>query len=465
MSLAETAREASRTPAFKFIIVCVLTLALTVPLVFVYLLVYEREVNAKRAISSVSQMWAGRQTVSGPYIVVPIEKTRDITRNGVTTTQTVRSTAAFLPEDLKVTGDVGSSVRKRGIFSVPVYRSNIGFRGRFVPPAWQRIAGEADRVLWSQAELVVLVSDVRGIKRTAEIRIDEASTKFRAGAGLRGAGVPGIHVPISEAQAKSGFAFAFDLVLSGSDELQFVPAGGETRVELKSDWPHPSFKGRFLPEARTVGESGFTASWIIPRLARGQGQEIEIANLNRLRSFQAFGVDLFQPVRFYSLAQRALKYALGFIAIAFLAVFVMEIQSRQRVHWIQYLFVGLALIIFYVLLVGTAEHVGFDFGYAGAAIATTLLIGIYFGAVTASRAYGVTMCVILGLIYALLYLLLRLEDFALLVGSIAAFLLMATVMFATRNVDWSRGGLVNIGLGEASDRGQDGPIESSSPTR
>ena len=160
----------------------------------------------------------------------------------------------------------------------------------------------------------------------------------------------------------------------------------------------------------------------------------------------AFGIDFIQPVHFYRLAERALKYALGFIGIVFLAVFVIEIQSKRRVHWIQYLFVGLALVIFYLVLIGTAEHIGFEFGYLAAAVATSALIGTYFGIVVKSRLRGACLGVLVTGIYGLLYLLLRIEDYAMLIGSLAAFCLLATVMFATRNVDWSTGSIDTSGM-------------------
>ncbi len=437
MSFVDAARDTMRSPAFKFLIVLALILALTIPLLFVYALVWEREQFAKKAATGISQTWANRQTVSGPYLIVPTETSRQVTTKSGSETRITRGRVAFLPEVLKVTGDIQTEIRSRGIFDVPVYRSQVGISGRFLPPDWQRVAANVDRLLWAEAELVVLISDVRGIKSTASISIGGSDRKFRAGSGLSGGGTAGIHVPVSEATVKAGFPFAFDLALNGSKGLSFVPAGGETDVKIKSNWPHPSFGGQFLPDARDIADTGFSANWKIPRLARGQGQELALNSLSQLRQFQSFGVELFQPVRFYSLAQRALKYALGFIAIAFLAVFVIEIQSRQRVHWIQYLFAGLALIIFYVLLVGTAEHIGFDAGYGLAAFATTTLIGTYFGTVTRSARRGAIVFGVLALIYGLLFLLLRLEDYALLVGSIAAFSLIAIVMFATRNVDWS----------------------------
>ena len=442
MSITDSLRRLVNSPGFKFILVMVLILVLTVPLLFVYLMVSERQSYARRAQAEVGQMWSRAQTVRGPFIVVPTTRTEELqTKDGIRK-QLRRAYAIFLPEILNVTSDIRSERRRRGIFSVPVYRSTISFTGKFVQPITTAFDQSDTTLNWNEAVLVLTVADVRGIKKTAELKIgtgpDATSHRFRAGTGLNVA--TGIHVPITEGQAKTGFDFTFDLPLNGSRKMHFIPAGGETEVKIKSDWPHPSFTGAYLPDKRTVSETGFSATWTIPRLARGYGQTLHQNTIARLMNTKAFGVQLFQPVRFYSLAERALKYALGFVAIAFLAVFVMEIQSRRRVHWIQYLFVGLALIIFYLVLIGTAEHIGFDMGYLGAATATSALIGTYVGSVMRSLPRGAAVAGVLIIIYGLLYLLLRIEDYAMLIGSLAAFALLATVMFATRDVDWSRGG-------------------------
>ncbi len=442
MNIVESLHRLVSSPAFKFILVIVLILALAVPLLFVALLVAERESYARQATAEVGHMWGGAQTVRGPVIMVPTTRVREVrTKDGVER-QSVREYAAFLPEDLTITSDVATENRQRGIFNVPVYRSAIRFAGRFIKPETRPFEQNETTLHWQQAVMVVTLDDVRGIKRTAEITFDGGAqtAKFRAGTGIGDDDrVQGIHVPVSPEQAQQGFAFTFDLDLNGSSRLKFIPAGGETQVSTKADWPHPSFTGAFLPEQRSVTDSGFSATWKVPRLARGIGQTIKLGRVTHLMGSKAFGVDLFQPVRFYSLASRAMKYAIGFIGIIFLAVFVMEIQSRKRVHWIQYLFVGLALVIFYLVLIGTAEHIGFDLGYLAAAVATSTLVGTYFGAVVKQATRGLTLALILGAIYALLYLLLRVEDYAMLIGSLAAFGLLGLVMFATRNVDWSLG--------------------------
>ncbi|MGF1650948.1 MAG: cell envelope integrity protein CreD [Hyphomicrobiaceae bacterium] len=437
MTLVDSLRQAIHSPAFKFIVVLFLILTLTIPLLFVWALVYERQRYAEAAAAEIGASWGGAQTLSGPYIIVPTERDQEVVRGSETAVQTLRSFAIFLPEILDVEGRMTTETRARGIFEVPVYRSQITFKGRFDPLDLKAVQANVSRLLWDEAAMILLVQDVRGIKATAQIVVGGNTRAFRAGSGPVLDQAPGIHVPVSEAEARSGFSFAFELPINGSTHLRLVPAGGETGVRLASDWPHPSFDGSFLPERRSVQPAGFEAEWQIPRLARGLGQIRQQAHIGDLATQMAFGVRLHQPVWFYSLAERALKYAVGFIAVAFFAVFVMEIQTARRVHWIQYVFVGLALVVFYVLLTGTSEHIGFDLGYAVAALATTALIASYFGMVVGSFARGAVLFGVLGTIYALLYLLLRLEDYALLVGSVAAFALIAIVMFATRGVDWS----------------------------
>jgi inner membrane protein len=422
MNIVDSIHRSVNSPAFKFILVIVLILALTIPLLFVALLVGERESFARQARSEVGRMWGSAQTVRGPYLIVPTSRVREVRTKAGVEQQTIREFAAFLPEELKVSSQVATENRKRGIFNVPVYRSTIRFEGRFIEPLIRGFEQTETKLHWPEAVLVMTLDDVRGIKQTAELMFPggAAGARFRAGVGVdENSRIQGIHVPISSEAAQSGFKFTFDLALNGSSQIQFIPAGGETEVSIRSDWPHPSFTGAFLPDAREISDAGFSATWKVPRLARGIGQTI----------------------RFYSLAERALKYALGFIGIIFLAVFVMEMKSRKRVHWIQYLFVGLALVIFYLVLIGTAEHIGFDLGYLAAAIATSVLVGSYFGTVVGKVSSGASLAAILGVIYALLFLLLRVEDYAMLIGSLAAFALLALVMFATRNVNWSKGSL------------------------
>jgi inner membrane protein len=209
---------------------------------------------------------------------------------------------------------------------------------------------------------------------------------------------------------------------------------------MTSDWPHPSFSGAFLPVDRSVRVDGFAASWRVPHLARSvpQAWSLATANLDRLRPYQ-FGVQLIQPVDFYGLVTRAAKYGVLFLSLAFMAVFVLELLSGRRVHAVQYLFAGLAMVFFYVLLLSFAEQIGFAPAYAVAAAASGGMLSLYFGKILASRSRGAIMFAVLLTLYGLLYLILNLEDYALLAGAILGFVALTTIMFATLRVDWSGG--------------------------
>ncbi len=449
MSILVALERTLRSPAFKLVVVLAVMLALTIPLLFVFLLIKDRASTARVAVNEVGALWGGQQFVSGPYLVIPTESdvtvtNRQMSAGSVTEnnrTETQRRYAVFLPERLDIKAEVATEERARGIFRVPVYRSQWTFQGRFAAPDLSAIVKTTDRVLWAEAAIVMLIGDVRGIRNAAILNLSALGERaFEPGAGRVGLGsnaFGAMHVPVREDTVASGADFSFDLVLNGSQSAQVSPAGGETRVAMTSDWPHPSFQGAFLPEGRQIDADGFSANWRITKLARGSGQIRHLTNLAQLSRAQAFGVRLHQPVWFYSLAERALKYALGFIGAIFFTVFILEMRSGQRVHWVQYLFVGTALLLFYVLLTGTAEHIGFDRGYALAGTATAVLVATYCGAVMASVGRGVMMFVILAAIYGLLYLLLRLEDYALLVGAVMSFALLAIIMFATRSIDWS----------------------------
>jgi inner membrane protein len=303
-------------------------------------------------------------------------------------------------------------------------------------------------VRWRDAAFVLGLSGVAGLKEAAVLKIAGApDIAFAPSVGFPSTHLTGIHAklaggggtpPPDRDQPPQPFAFTVDLSFNGSVSLSVAPVARETRVSLGSDWPHPSFAGAFLPDERQVTAAGFTAMWRIPHLARSVPEAWSLAEggLERLQPF-AFGVNMIDPVDFYSLVNRAAKYGIMFVALAFMAVFCLELASGRRVHPVQYLFTGLALVLFYVLLLSLAEHLGFARAYVIAAVATGTMLAVYVGAVMSSLARGLMMLVVFAATYAMLYLILQLEDYALLAGAILGFLALTGVMFGTLRVDWS----------------------------
>jgi inner membrane protein len=440
-------RRGLRSPAFKFLLVCFLILLLLVPLLLVSALVWEREMRAQAVRGEVGQTWWPEQHVLGPFLVVPYTVRIQTMQGDTRIEQLVERRAVFTPEMLQVAGRADTKTLHRSIFEIPVYGARLKLSGSFAVPAIADVAADVAGVRWRDALFVLGLSGVSGLKEAAALSIDgvAAPVPFAPSIGFPtgSVNVNGIHaklgavVPDPE-QPPRAFAFSVDLVFNGSIALSVAPVARETQVSLTSDWPHPSFFGGFLPDDRQVTASGFTAAWKVPHLARSvpESWSLNVQGLERLQPY-AFGVRMIAPVDFYSLVNRAVKYGIQFLVLGFMAVLCLELMSKRRVHPVQYLFTGIALVFFYVLLLSLAEHVGFAPAYLAASVATGLMLAVYVGAAFGTWVKGLVMLVVLAAIYAVLYLVLQLEDYALLAGAILGFVALTVVMFVTLRVDWS----------------------------
>jgi inner membrane protein len=441
-----------RTSAMaRLLVMALLLMGLLIPLEMVKSVVGERAARRDAVVQEVSVTWGGPQTIGGPVLVVPYRSTFT-NRDGKQ--QEVIARASFLPELLEVIGTVEPEVRKRGLFKVVVYRAHLKISGRFVRPDMSTITSRPVEALWGEATLNVGVADPRGIARRVSLNWNGRDVPFVPGisdTGLFASGVQAKLTDLEPAAAGVVLPFALDLDVNGSRDLRLLPGGAETNVKLTSTWPHPSFVGT-SPGTPSISDSGFTADWRVPYFGRGYpprwlSGEIEREKLAARVEASAFGVSLLQPVDVYQQAERAVKYAVLFIVLTFVVFFLWEIVRGGLLHPIQYLFVGFAICVFYLLLLSISEHAGFGAAYATAAGATTVLIGLYSAYVLGGVKEGVLMGCGLTTLYGFLYLLLRLEDYALLAGSVGLFLMLALLMLATRRVNW-----YELRLG-ATDRG------------
>ena len=442
------------SPAFKFFLICGLILALGIPLLLVWGLIGEREQRAAGVRQTVAQEWGGSQYIDGPLLIVPYTVKRVTGEGDKRIEELVEKCAVFLPKSLKIGGKATTKVLHRSIYDVAVYTSILDFEGSFAAPDMNEVVADAQSVRWRDAVLAVAISDVSGLKEAASLSIDGSETlSFEPSIGVPAMRGGGIHVRLASAAklfaapgaapdaAPNGinaFGFKFQLTLNGSSELTFAPVAQQTSVALTSDWRDPSFMGAFLPNDRAIEATSFSARWQIPHLARSMPQSWSLGDqeLERMSPY-AFGVRFIVPVDFYQLVSRAAKYAMMFLATAFMAVFLLEISSTRQVHPVQYLFVGLTMIFFYVLLLSLAEQIGFLPAYLIAALATGGLLSLYVARAQASLSKGLVMAGVFFVLYGLLYLILQLEDYALLAGAIAGFVMLAVVMFSTLHVDWS----------------------------
>jgi inner membrane protein len=433
----------TRSPGFKFFLVLLLVLLLMIPLGLIWFLVTERETRANAVTTEVAQLWGADQHISGPYLIVPYSVKVVITQGDKQVEQLQERRAVFLPETLNVSGDARTEVRHRVIYDVTVYGAKLSLEGRFGAPDISLASGEVASVRWRDAVLAIGISDVSGLTESATLGIGGRQIPFEPSLGLPYSSMQGIHAriaaPETADQTPGAFDFRFTLALNGSSSLDFAPVGRETRVSLASTWPHPSFSGAFLPETREIRPDGFTATWRVPHLARSVPQVWSLTPQSSLEWFSSyqFGVQFYVPVDFYDLVNRAAKYGVMFLAAAFIAVFVLELTSGKRVHAVQYVLVGLAMILFYALLLSLAEHLGFPLAYLIASAATAGMLSLYVGYALSSAAKGAIMLCVFLILYGLLYLILRLEDYALLAGAVAGFVMLTVTMFATLRVNWS----------------------------
>lgn len=455
-----SAGRVARSPAFKFFLISFLILLLLIPLLIVSGLVSEREGRSREVERDVARTWGGAQQLTGPFIVVPYMVRIETKDGDKLIAQTQERRAVFLPEDLTISGTGASKVLHRSIFDINVYTASLAVSGRFAAPDMNEIDPNAISVRWRDATLVLALSDVAGLKEAATVTINgRESIPFAPSLGVPGTYTSGMHAKLSGAPsaiegdtALKDFSFQANLVFTGSGTMTIAPAARETRFELTSDWAHPSFMGAFLPVDRTVSEKGFSAKWRVPHLARSVPQAWMLADggFERFSQHQ-FGVAFYQPLDFYGLVTRALKYGILFLAVGFMGVFMLELLSGKRVHSVQYLFVGLAMVFFYVLLLSLAEHIGFTPAYIAASVATGGMLSTYVSRALESARSGLIMAALFALLYGFLYLILQLEDYALLAGAGLGFVALTVVMFATLRIDWS-------GLGATSIRGPAGDV-------
>ena len=429
-----------RYPAIvELIILGALIGVLMIGLAMIRSLVTERSHRAESVRTEIASSWGRAQTVGGPVLVVPYRIRDSQGRH----TATLR--ARFLPDRVKTTGRLHPERRHRGIFETVLYRADLAVDGVFSRPDFSAWNIPPEDILWNEAVLTIGITDLRGIRGNPTLKWNARDVAFSGGSGDARLWASGLTAPVPFAPSggdAARLAFSFVLLLNGSEDIDFLPLGGETVVELTAPWPDPSFGGAFLPEKRAVTASGFTARWSISSLARSYPQKWrdngDEENVNALAavSMSAFGVGLYSPVGHYQKTERSVKYGALFILLTFLTFFLYELLSPVTLHPVQYFLVGGALCLFYLLLLSISEHAPFAAAYAIGSIATIALISSYSAAILRSRLRVLGLAGFLALLYGYLYVLLQLEDWALLMGSIGLFLILALVMYTTRRVDW-----------------------------
>jgi inner membrane protein len=407
--------------------------------------IHERHRYRAEAVADVVRAYAGPQAFAGPVLTVPYTEWASVLEPDATgTMRSVRKRVTrqwtFFPARLQVTGPLTPTVRRRGIYEVPLYTWRSDVRAGFDVTLPDDAAPDAQREIGTPT-LSYGITDVRGIRGTPRLEVDGRALALREGHGVREAG--GLHArlgsPGDVQRLRIGTRLALDL--AGAESLAIVPLGTRNDVRLASTWPHPSFQGRSPVESR-IGDDGFAAQWQLASVATDvqreylAGRALAPLPATGERTLDALGVVLADPVDAYSQADRATKYGLLFVLLTFVGFFMFELIRALPIHPIHYGLVGLAIAIFFLLLVSLSEHVAFGIAYALAAFACIGLIAFYLTAVLRSAARGLGFGAMLALLYAALYGLLISEDNALVLGAGLLFVILAAVMVATRHVDW-----------------------------
>lgn len=435
-----------RSAGLKLLLVCGLALLMAIPALFVFGVVAERSSGQNRAMAEISQKVGGQQSVLGPVLAVPWSRAPDPDKPG----NLVYGVAIAYAETGSAAADVSVEERKRGIYLVPIFSADMTFEARFDPAALRGALPRDATAIWSDARVYFGVSDNRGLKAT-ELRIDGAPATIEPAPAVQSGGdgyqpVPSAGVSLAAAQIRDlatreqPIAVDLALTLTGAERFGVGPFAKTTDFRVTSDWASPSFTGGVLPETHNAGQSedGFEAVWRVPYLARsipGAGARLDLYEVTQADR-RDMAVRFMREANPYQSVERALKYAAMFIGFVFLAYFLFEITSGMRAHPAQYVLVGLAQAIFYLLLLALAERVGFDAAFWTAAAMTVGLTALCAASVFRSRNYGLRAFAVLSGIYALIYTLMRAEDHALLAGAFASFAAIALTMWMTRNIDW-----------------------------
>jgi len=420
----------SGTTWVKALITAGLILLMLIPTVFVSNLVQERQERQEEVQTEVSSKWAGRQSITFPYLYIPYHVTTVLNRDTSVNTKSF----LVLPDNLAVNGSVEAEQRKRSIYSVLLYNSTLNAKGNFKIQIPEGV--DAASIDWVNAKLCLGISDFKGIQQKITARVNNLPYDLTAGLPTNDIDTTGLSAPVTLSADNVGKEITFDMPLKikGSEQLHFVPLAGNSQFNLTSNWNSPSFDGNTLPAERNLDNKGFEASWNFNKANLPFNTILK--NFNFKKDDYSFGVSLLQPTDQYAKTMRCVKYAILFIGLSFSLFFIVEIMQKKPFHPVQYVLVGLALIIFYTLLLSISEFLQFDAAYLIASLATVLLITFYAKSHFKSWKIATVFTGVIGSIYGFIFVLIRLEDTALLVGSIGLFAILALAMYASRKINW-----------------------------
>jgi inner membrane protein len=420
-----------RSITLKILSVGFLILLLLIPAGMIKGLIRERQSRRDSVVLEISNKWGGSQTITGPFITIPF---RTFFKDNQGRTQSNLNYLHILPETLDVTGVMKPEVRYRSLFEAVLYNIKLTFHGNFKVPPTSQLNIDPKNILWDKAQLSLGISDMRGIQDKIEITFNGAVHPANPGLKTTDLAEAGVSTQVGPLAPNGSNSFSFEVNLNGSEQLSLIPVAESNTVRMTSSWPSPSFNGAFLPATRKVTKDGFSANWKVLHLNRNYPQFWEGSHYKVTPS--AFGLKLILTADVYQKSTRLAKYSLMFLVFTFAAFFFSEIINKRRVHPIQYILVGMAILIFYTLVLSLSEHMHFNLAYLLSAFAVTGIISGYAKAIVSNSRFALTIAGLLTILYGYLFIVLQLEDYALIMGSVGLLVILAIVMYMTRKINW-----------------------------
>lgn len=445
----------------KLVVIFFVTIALLIPGSLVSDLVRERQYRQVEVVNEVSQSWSGAQTLSGPILMLPYNKQVRVLRNGVEQSEEQLHYIYLLPEEADIKVDTDTKLLSRGIFDVAVYEAGATWKGHFSGLDLSREEVLPEQVLWSKVRLLIGVGDLRGVKQVSpvmvngqEFALDEYAREHVFTQNL-------VVTPQLSGEPWERLPFEFTIDFRGTSSLQFLQTAKHTTVQVAGNWASPKFIGQSLPDHREVKEESFSVAWDLSNFARTlptqwSDQQILIqgrdpyyvgepiqpktmaapSEQSLTHHIDGFGVEFLQPVNHYHKNERATKYAILIIVLSFLSLFFTEIIAKRRIHIVQYVLIGAAMMVFYALLLALSEHIGFNMAYGVASLATIAVIGVFISNILRGGRLTWIFTGLLSFFYLFVFIIIQLHDMALLMGSIGLFLSVAALMYFSSRINW-----------------------------
>ncbi|MEJ4089669.1 cell envelope integrity protein CreD [Galbibacter orientalis] len=427
----------------KMFTVGMLILILLIPLAFVQDLIKERKHRQEEVVSEINNKWGNEIIISGPILKVPYKEIKEVkSLNSETNLYDIKKEeytryAYFFPETLNIDSKVKTKPLNRSIYKSVVFTSDITVEGKFPIINFELEALQPENILWNKATVIIQTSNLKGIRNTVETEL--GNEKFSMAPIYNNSALNTIESsPIDNFSMMNQKAinFKFELKINGSEAVKFIPIGKTTKASIASNWASPSFDGMFLPEdgSREISKDGFKASWKVLQINR-QFEQTFYNSLPDLTPF-AFGANLIIPVNEYAKSERASKYGFLVIGLTFLVFLLIQLVSKVYIHPFQYVMIGLALVMYYTLLISISEHSSFLKAYVIATLAVLALVSLYSKSILKSNKFAGLIGISLFALYGFIYVIIQLEDYALLVGSIGLFVILAAIMYFSKKIDW-----------------------------